>query len=65
MNCGKGRFGASSAEQLLTVISTVIRVLTCIDRNVSAALGRPCAIQDEEYVDIYIHQVLYMTSHDS
>ena len=59
MSCGKGHFGTSSAEQLLTVISTVLRVLACIDRNVSAALGRPCAIQDEEYVDIYIHQILY------
>jgi len=59
MNCGRGHSGTFSTEQSLIIISTVFRVLACIDRSVSAALGRPCAIQDEEYVDIYIHPVLY------
>lgn len=26
------------------------RVLVCMDRMISSVLGRPCAIQDEEYV---------------
>ena len=28
----------------------VRRVLVCMDRMISAALGRPCAIHDDEYV---------------
>jgi len=37
----------------LTTFSLFIRrfrVLVCMDRSISAALGRPCAIQDEECV---------------
>ena len=31
-------------------LNGVDRVLVCMDRMISAALGRPCAIHDEEYV---------------
>jgi hypothetical protein len=33
------------------------RVLVTFDRAISAALGRPCAIQDEECAPLYVWQI--------
>jgi hypothetical protein len=33
----------------------VCRVLVCLDRTMSSAMGRPCAIQDEEYVSVFLY----------
>ena len=32
------------------LFNKICRVLVCMDRIISAALGRPCAIHDDEYV---------------
>ena len=31
-------------------LSNIRRVLVCMDRMISTAMGQPCAIHDEEYV---------------
>jgi len=48
MNYGSGRSGKSLRHSCLSTGLNFYRALVCIDRAVSAALGRPCAIQDEE-----------------
>ena len=46
-NAPSGKFLESLIDCLLN--HGCGRVLVCMDRLVSSALGRPCAIQDEEY----------------
>ena len=50
MNNGSGASGISSLILSFPMLSKVHRVLVCMDRMTSAALGRPCFIRDEEYV---------------
>ena len=48
----------------------IVRVLLVIDRTLSTVLGRPCCVQDEEYVFFCLHSACsaYLTlgsfSHD-
>ena len=37
-------------SHLFPTLNKIRRVLVCMDRLISAALGRPCAIHDDEYV---------------
>jgi len=51
----KRAFWFAAAISRLTSTELQFRVLIFMDRMVSASLGRPCAIQDEEYVNtIYV-----------
>lgn len=40
------------SENLVMLTILMFRALVCIDRAISAAVGRPCAIQEEECVQI-------------
>ena len=42
---------------LENILSTNRRVLVVLDRQMSSSLGRPCAIQDEEWVYFIIFVV--------
>lgn len=50
MSSGKGVSGMSSFFPFFPALNKFRRVLVCMDRIISAALGRPCAIHDDEYV---------------
>ena len=48
MRCGSGRFGNVFLSSCAIALTNICRVLVCLDLIISVALGRPCAIQDEE-----------------
>ena len=50
MSSGNGASGMSSLAHLFPTLNKARRVLVCMDRMISAAMGRPCAIHDDEYV---------------
>lgn len=49
MSSGNGASGMSSLAHLFPTLNKARRVLVCMDRMISAAMGRPCAIHDDEY----------------
>ena len=50
MSSGKGDFGMLFFILSFPTLSNIRRVLVCMDRMISPAMGQPCAIHDEEYV---------------
>ena len=50
MSNGKEDFGMLFFIRFCAILNKIRRVLVCMDRIISAALGRPCAIHDDEYV---------------
>lgn len=52
MSCGRGHFGKPCFLRcvlfILNLMDGLCRILVVHDRVTSSALGRPCAIQDEE-----------------
>ena len=56
----RGFWYVHSLSYLFRLLNKICRVLVCMDRIISAALGRPCAIHDDEYVFAWKFLFIYL-----